>query len=155
NYHLKLGRARPAPREATPAEPKVPAPIQVGETPAQPSRSAKPTEHEVPIKLEIIEPRHGTTFHTHTTPAMPHIALEARVLVQGEPAEIGSVRWAFHVSGKYRVRDEAGSGYRLQDYKLPAGHLRTSPGEARKFELKTAEIVGGDLEIKAVFHGGA
>jgi len=127
----------------------------VGTTPAQAPRKARPTEHEVPIAIEIVAPARGETFHLHAEPSMPVIPLEARVLVQGTPVTIGSVRWELRLTGRYRVRDQAGSGHRLQAYALPAGHARSKPGERVRFELAPGEIVGGALEIKATFHGGA
>jgi type VI secretion system secreted protein VgrG len=86
---------------------------------------------------------------------MPTLPLEARVLVQGEEVTLGSLRWELRLTGHYRVRDQAGSGYRLQAYALPAGHARSKPGERVHFELAPGALVGGALEIKAVFHGGA
>ena len=177
-YHVKLGRPPAKPAEATkPAETApastepttkataanpttggvapTPAPVDVGKTPAQPRTKSTPTTHEVPITLEIVEPKPGTTFHLLTTPAMPKVPLHARVLVQGAPVMVGEVRWELHASGKYRVRDASGEGYVLQQYVLPVGHARTTPGEAEQFELSPPELVGGDLEVKAVFDGGA
>jgi hypothetical protein len=147
NYHVHLGKPHPAHAEL-PAQP-------VAKTPAQPHAKAKPTAHEVPIKIEIVKPEHGHTFHLHTTPEMPTIPLEGRVLVQGAPAAAGSVTWQFHLRGGYRVRDAAGSGYRVQEYRFQAGHARTPPNERKELLLDAGALVGGDLEIKAVFHGGA
>src|SRR6185312_1952245 len=81
--------------------------------------------------------------------------LHARVLVQGAPVTTGEVRWELHASGKYRVRDASGEGYVLQPYVLPVGHTRTTPGQAEKYKLSPPDLVGGELEIKAVFDGGA
>jgi type VI secretion system secreted protein VgrG len=162
-YHVKLGHPRDAKASAASAAPTtdpatggaaVPT-IGVGQTPAQPPKKSAPTEHPVPISLEILHPRPNATFDLLTTPAMPKIPLQARVLVQGQEVATGTVRWELHASGDYRVRDEAGTGYVLQNYVLPVGHTRTTPGKEVHFELASPEIVGGDLEVKAVFDGGA
>jgi type VI secretion system secreted protein VgrG len=164
-YHVKLGRppapkakaatAEPAPIDATTGGAVAPAPIDVGKTPAQPRTKAKPTEHDVPISLEIVEPKPDAIFHLLATPAMPAIPLHAKVLVQGAPVTAGSVRWELHASGTYRVRDASGEGYVLQAYVLPVGNARTTPGEAEHYPLAPPELVGGDLEIKVIFDGGA
>jgi type VI secretion system secreted protein VgrG len=167
-YRVKLGQpeeakahaamAKAAPIDATTGgvvAPVAPPAIDVGPTPAQPRTKAKPTEHDVPISFEIVEPKQGSTFDLLVTPAMPEIPLHARVLVQGVPVTAGSVRWELHASGTYRVRDASGEGYVLQAYVLPVGDVRTAPGEAKRYALAAPELVGGDLEIKAIFDGGA
>jgi type VI secretion system secreted protein VgrG len=142
---------------AAPTTTPSPAPttIGVGQTPAQPRTKSTPTEHDVPVSLEIVEPKPGTTFDILTTPAMPEIPLHAKVMVQGAPVAIGSVRWELHASGNYRVRDASGASYVLQSYVLPVGDTRTTPGEAKRYLLAPPELVGGELEIKAIFDGGA
>jgi hypothetical protein len=179
-YHVKLGKppeakaaiakaatakAAAAPHTggdtggvAAPASPPpsaAPPTIDVGQTPAQPRPKAKPTQHDVPVTLEIVEPKPGSTFHVSAAPAMPDVTLHARVLVQGAPVSVGSVRWELHVSGTYRVRDASGESYVLQPYVLPVGDTRTTPGEAKHYLLAPPELVGGKLEIKAIFDGGA
>jgi type VI secretion system secreted protein VgrG len=135
--------------------------VEVGKTPAQAVPLAKPTKHRVPISIAIVLPEPGKKLvidpgdYPKTLPFMPTIPLEARVLVQGKPTSLGFVRWEFHVSGSYRVRDASGSSYRMQAYKLAAGTTRTKPNEKTSFTLAPAEIVGGQLEIKATFHGEA
>ena len=129
-------------------------PIDVGSTPAQPRTKATPTEHDVPITLEIVEPKPGTTFHLLSTPAMPEIPLHAQVLVQGKPVTAGSVRWELHASGTYYVRDASGLSAYQQPYVLPVGDTRTTPGEAKRYLLAPPELVGGELEIKVIFDGG-
>ncbi len=160
-YHVKLGKRPEAPvakvasLDPTTGGTVAPNAIDVGQTPAQPRTKATPTEHDVPISLEIVEPRPGSTFNLLATPAMPEIPLHARVLVQGAPVTVGSVRWELHASGTYRVRDASGASYVLQPYVLPVGDTRTTPGEVKRYLLAPPELVGGNLEIKAIFDGGA
>jgi type VI secretion system secreted protein VgrG len=188
-YQIKIGNpppkpapAKPPPQPAAPAvatfpptatapapiaKPAAPPPpatkpaIPVGTTPAQPTAKAKPTDHEVPVTLQIVSPAPGATFeidpgrYPGPEPSMPLIPLQAKVLVQGKETSVGSVRWEFSISGKYRVRDHKVKGeYRWQDFKFAAGDARTLPNEEKKFQLTPAELTGGDLEIKAVFEGG-
>ena len=151
---------RPA-AEARASQPPPPPPISVGKTPAQPTAHAKPTEHQVPIAVEILSPAAAAVFeidpgaYPGPDPSMPAVPLKARVLVQGQETSAGSVRWELAISGKYRVRDpSAGAGYRWQEFKLAAGTTRTRPGEEISFQLAPAEVVGGALSIKATFEGG-
>jgi type VI secretion system secreted protein VgrG len=152
--------AKPAAPTPAPAKPPPP-PITVGKTPAQPTANAKPTDHEVPIAVEIVSPTPAAVFeidpgaYPGPDPSMPHVTLMAKVLVQGQETSAGQVRWEFAISGQYRVRDHsAGAGYRWQPFKLAAGTTRTKPNEEVKFQLAPAEVVGGALEIKAVYEGG-
>ena len=151
--------AAPAPAAAAPKP--VPAAISVGQTPAQPTAKAKPTDHDVPIAVQIVSPAPATVFsiepgtYPGPAPSMPHVLLKAKVLVQGQESSVGSVRWELTISGKYRVRDHQVDGnYRWQEFKFAAGTARTKPNEELSVLLTPAEIVGGDLEIKASFEGG-
>jgi type VI secretion system secreted protein VgrG len=153
SYTIKIGD--PLLKAPTPA-------IAVGTTPAQPTPKAKPTEHEVPIVVEIGSPSPGATFEIEPgsypgpAPSMPHVTLKARVLVQGQETSVGAVRWEMTIAGEYRVRDDSeDAGYRMQPFKFPAGTARTKPNEELKVLLMPTEIVGGDLAIKAVYEGGA
>jgi type VI secretion system secreted protein VgrG len=144
----------PAPAQAKPA-------VAVGSTPAQATPKARPTDHVVPIAVQIVEPAAGATFEIEPgtypgpAPSMPTVTLKAKVLVQGQETTTGSVRWEFSMSGKYRVRDHAVKGnYRLQDFKFAAGTATTLPNEEKKVQLAPQELVGGDLQIKAVYQGG-
>jgi type VI secretion system secreted protein VgrG len=129
--------------------------IPVGSTPAQPPGKARPTVHEVPVKLEIVEPRDGSTYDLPFTPEMPAIPLHARVLVQGAPVSTGRVRWEIQIAGQYRVRSAGGGSYTQQAYKLACGDTTTAPDEEKKFTLAPAELVGGTLSVQAFFEGGA
>ena len=131
--------------------------VAVGSTPAQPSRTAQPTSHTVPVKIDIVEPAAGQKLkidpHTHTTePTMPTVKLKATVAVQGTPVTTGTVRWELHISGQYRVR--SGGSYREQAYDFPAGNTTTAPGEEKVFQLAPALITGGKLSVKASYVAG-
>ena len=147
--------ARPCPRAEQAAG-------HVGTTPAQPTPKAKPTLHEVPIAVEIVEPAAGATFeidpgsYPGPAPSMPAVTLKAKVLVHGQETSAGTVRWEFSISGKYRVRDHSvkPSNYRWQEFKFAAGTATTKPNEEKKVELAPAELTGGDLQIKAVYQAG-
>ncbi len=175
-YQVKLGDPPPpaAPQAAAaPAQPAaapapapaakaVPAAIPMGQTPAQLTAKAKPTDHDVPITVEIVSPAAGAVLsidpgsYPGPAPAMPSVLLKAKVLVQGQETSIGSVRWEISISGKYRVRDHQVDGnYRWQEFKFAAGTARTKPNEELSVLLTPPEITGGDLEIKATFEGGA
>ncbi|APR80422.1 Putative vgr related protein [Minicystis rosea] len=188
-YQIKIGDppakpATPAPKAPAPAPaPKAPAPapaakpeakpapapkpetkpaIPVGTTPSQQAAKAKPTDHAVPVAVEIVSPVVPTTLeidpgtYPGPEPSMPLVTLLAKVLVEGKETSVGSVRWEFSISGKYRVRDHSSktTGYRWQEFKYAAGTARTKPNQEQKVRLTPAEIVGGDLEIKATFEGG-
>ncbi len=148
--------AAPATRAAAP-----PAVIPVGHTPAQTAPKAKPTVHVVPIVVEVLSPAPATKFpiepgtYLGPDPAMPSIELKARVLVQGNETTVGTVRWEATITGSYRVRDaDADRGYRMQEFRFAAGTFTTKPNEAKTVLLAPAELVGGDLELKATFEGG-
>jgi type VI secretion system secreted protein VgrG len=149
-----------APAQATPAQSKPP--IQVGTTPAQPTPKARPTDHAVPIAVQIVEPAAGATLeidpgtYPGPAPSMPTVTLKAKVLVEGQETTAGSVRWELSISGKYRVRDHSvkPSNYRWQEFKLVAGTATTKPNEEKKVQLAPAELTGGDLQIKAVYQAG-
>jgi type VI secretion system secreted protein VgrG len=152
--------ATPAPAPAPAPAPSKP-PIQVGSTPAQPTPKAKPTDHEVPIAVQIVSPAAGATFeidpgaYPGAEPAMPTLTLDAKVLVQGKETIAGTVRWEFTISGKYRVRDHAVAGnFRWQEFTFAAGTALTKPNEEKKVQLAPAELTGGDLQIKAVYQAG-
>jgi type VI secretion system secreted protein VgrG len=158
--------ATPAPKAAAPqpaAPPPAPAkpPVKVGATPSQPTAKAKPTDHEVPLSVEIVSPAAGASFEIDPgtfpgpAPSMPSVKLKAKVLLQGQETSSGTVKWEMTIAGQYRVRDnEAGSGYRMQAFKFAAGTATTKPNEELSVQLKPAEIVGGALEIKATYDGG-
>jgi type VI secretion system secreted protein VgrG len=135
--------------------------IVVGQTPAQATAKAKATDHQVPIAIEVLSPVAASKFSIEPgtfpgpDPSMPSVKLEARVLVQGKETSVGVVRWELTITGSYRVRDPAGAhGYRMQEFRFAAGTAETKPNEAKTMQLAPAEIVGGDLEIKATFVGG-
>ena len=189
SYQIKLGdppgppaaapapaakAAAPAPAKAAPApaaKAAAPAPapaakaaapvIPVGQTPAQVTVKARPTDHDVPIAIEVLSPAAASKFaiepgtYPGPAPSMPSIELKARVLVQGNETTVGVVRWELTIIGSYRVRDPSGArGYRMQEFRFAAGTAETKPNEAKTVQLAPAEIVGGDLEIKATFVGG-
>ncbi len=148
------GGAAPAAKAAAPV-------IPVGQTPAQLTAKAKPTDHNVPIAIEVLSPAPASKFpiepgtYPGPDPSMPTLDLKARVLVQGNETSEGVVRWEFTIIGTYRVRDPNGAhGYRMQEFRHTAGTAETKPNEAKKVQLSPAEIVGGDLEIKATYVGG-
>jgi type VI secretion system secreted protein VgrG len=133
--------------------------VPVGKTPAQPTRTAQPTPHKVPLQLDVVEPQPKTELKIDngtrsTEPTMPKIKLKATVTVQGQPVSIGTIRWEFHVKGTYRVRITL-STYRMQPYDLPAGNVETAPGEEKEFTLAPELVVGGELVVKASYTGGA
>ncbi|HVY46136.1 MAG TPA: hypothetical protein VHB21_09665, partial [Minicystis sp.] len=128
--------------------------VRVATVPSQPAAHAKPTEHDVPVQIEIVDPKPHETHRLHTTPDMPELPLEARVLVGGKAVDVGHVGWTFRVEGHYRVRSSDGASYREQRYRLPAGHAMTSPSEKKRFRLAPGELVGGDLSIDVHFSGG-
>ncbi|MFT3771028.1 MAG: type VI secretion system tip protein TssI/VgrG [Minicystis sp.] len=153
--------ASKAPAPAPAAKPETRPAIPVGTTPAQPAAKARPTDHAVPIAVEIVSPVLATKLeidpgrYPGPEPSMPLVTLCAKVLVEGKETSVGSVRWEFSISGKYRVRDHsAKAGYRWQEFKHAAGTARTKPNEEKSVRLTPAEVVGGDLEIKATFEGG-
>lgn len=182
NYHLVVGtppkpeepaakpaapaaaQSAPAPSSGPPAgasPPPAPQQVKVGQTPAQPSRSSRPTQHAVPIAIEVVSPVIKAEFqiepgkHPKPDPSMPTLDLHAKVVFQGKPVSTGTLTWEFTISGKYRVRAPAEKGsYRWQQYKFSAGSARTSPGEQKKFQLAPGELVGGDLEVKVTYDGG-
>src|SRR6185437_4921693 len=126
-----------------------------------PTATAKPTGHEVPITIQIVSPAPGKPFEVDpgkypgAEPSMPVLPFQAKVLVNGQETSVGTVQWESTISGKYRVRDtDASAGYRMQDFKLPAGTATTKPNEEKKIQLAPHELVGGDLVIKATYNGG-
>ena len=155
--------ATPAPKAAAPAakpaEQPVTRSITAGKTPAQPTSNAKPTQHKVPITIEIVHPTKDTKLQvscgdaTTTDPAMPKVPLQAKVTINGEPATVGQIKWELNLSGKYRVR--SGSSFRQQDFKYAAGTITAKPDEQKELEVAPPEICGGDLEVVATFEGGA
>jgi type VI secretion system secreted protein VgrG len=84
---------------------------------------------------------------------MPHVPLQAKVLVHGQEVSIGKVAWEMYLSGQYRVRSADNASYTQQAYKMPAGTTSTKPGAELAFELAPAQILGGKLEINATFEG--
>lgn len=174
SYQLRLGDppkkpAAPAPHEAPPKKPAA-AVIHLGETPAQRTAKAKPTEHDPGLEIEILSPAPGTKLSIHPGahpgpgPSMPWVHVQAQVRFKGQPVTVGSVRWELSISGEYRVRhhrphvkgerNSTFHDYRQQPFKYAAGTARTRPNETLKVQLLPAEIVGGDLEIKVTFEGG-
>jgi type VI secretion system secreted protein VgrG len=156
-YKIKVGDPKPAPAPVA-TKPAV----TVGTTPAQATPKALPTGHEVPVVVEIVSPAAGASFdvdpgsYPGAAPSMPRVKLKAKVLVEGQETSAGSVRWEMSLAGKYRVRDgNQADGYRWQSFKFPAGTTRTKPNEELDFQLLPAEIVGGDLSVKAVYEAGA
>ena len=155
--------AAPAPAQggAAPVTRAVAPVIPVGQTPAQVTAKARPTDHNVPIAIEVLSPVAASKFpiepgtYPGVDPSMPSVEVKARVLVQGNETTVGVVRWEFTIVGTYRVRDPDGAhGYRMQEFRFAAGTAETLPNEAKTVQLAPAEIVGGDLEIKATYVGG-
>jgi type VI secretion system secreted protein VgrG len=132
--------------------------VPVGKTPAQPTRTAQPTKHVVPIKLEIEEPAPKTDYKVdngdrNTDPSMPKLKLKAKVTVQGQEVSIGAVRWEFHLTGTYPYRTGLTS-VSHRAYNFAAGNVETKPGEEKEFQLLPADVIGGNLVVKASYTGG-
>lgn len=132
--------------------------FEIGSTPRQKARKARPTKHQLPIELKVISPVAGARLeiapggYPTPAPSMPTIDLEAQVLVQGEPVQTGTLRWELSIRGTYRVRHER--SYRRQRYQFAAGTVETRPGEKLSYQLSPAELVGGELVVKVQYDGG-
>ncbi len=121
----------------------------------QAHRSQRADRHRGPLARAGLQVPDRARHVPRPRSSMPTIDLKARVLVQGNETTEGVVRWEFTIIGSYRVRDPNGKhGYRMQEFRHTAGTAETKPNEAKKVQLAPAEIVGGDLEIKATFVGG-
>ncbi len=132
--------------------------VPVGKTPAQATRTAQPTQHKVPLKLEIEEPAAKTEFFVDngtaaTEPTMPKIKLKAKVTVQGQEVTIGAIKWEFHLTGTYPHRSS--DDVQSRRYNMAAGNVETAPNEEKEFTLAPQLVVGGNLVIKATYAGGA
>ncbi len=156
NGHVKIPQPEPASFHVKVAHGTDHAPegVPVATVPTQPTAHAKPIEHDMPVEFEILDPQPHHTFDLHTTPRMPEVQLEAKVLLGGKQVALGHVGWTFHLEGDYRVRSSSEESYNEQKYRLPAGHVMTTPGQRHKYTLAPGALLGGELLLAVHFAGG-
>jgi outer membrane protein OmpA-like peptidoglycan-associated protein len=119
--------------------------------------SKPPKKPPTRFEIKIAAPVSGQTFFIEpnqfpgANPSMPTLNVSAQAQMDGKEIKDAVITWKFKVLGNYRVRTQR--GFRLQDYAFDIGTTTTISGQASDVDLTslTHLIVGGDLEITALF----